>query len=344
MSFSCRLFCCVLTMTIALSVSSASADVLGWWSFEGISTNVPDLSNLDHDGVIRNMPAELDDGNHGFSYDVPGTQLMATSFGILNNQYALHLNGTNDYVEITNNFATLDLTNNPSSFTLEMFVKLDRVQYAGERLVHMADTSDPDYPYAQIDTWFTGFGTVPRPAASVMDNQTDSPNSLYATDRNPPVLSVGKWHHLAFVKTGAVFFFYVDYQLNGSNEWTGMENAITNLGKFIIGSAINAPYNCFDGSIDEVRFSDTALAPQDFIRVVRGLPPIMRQIDRQAGQIGLLFSSDTSSVYVVESAPPGANSGPWSNEGSVTGAEFYSSWVPAQTNVMRQYRVQRRVP
>jgi hypothetical protein len=146
------------------------------------------------------------------------------------------------------------------------------------------------------------------------------------------------------VKTGAVFFFYVDYQLDGSNDWTGMEHAITNLGKFIIGSTVNAPYNCFDGSIDEVRFSDTALAPADFIHVVGGLPPIMRNISSSAGSINALFSSNTSSVYVVESEPPGANSGPWSYEGTVTGTEFYTSWTPAQTNQQRIYRVQRRVP
>lgn len=343
MSWSSRLACCVPALMLALLVPPTSADVLGWWIFDGLSSNIVDTSNKGHHGAIRNVPAQADNGNHGFSTDVPGTQMTATAFGTWPNRYSLHLDGTNGYVEITNNITTLSLTNDPSSFTLEMFVKLDTVQSNGERLVHAVETNTL-WPYAQIDAWFTSFGTPPRTGCSVMDNQTEEANSVFGTDRTPPVISVGKWHHLAFVKNGANLLQYVDYQVNGSHNWPGWEHAVTDLGQFIIGSTIMAPHNCFDGCIDEVRFSDVALAPADFIHVVRGLPPIMHRIDRPTNEVGLLFSSDTTSVYVVESAPPGPTRGPWSHEATVTGAEFYTSWIPPQTNSLRQYRVQRNLP
>lgn len=334
-------------LILLLSIDSAPSEELAWWHFEVVGTNIADRHATGHDGALRNMPAQIDDGTSGFSYDVPGTQLTATGWGKWETRLSLHFDGVNDYIEITNKLSTLCLTNDPSSFTLEMFIKLDTVQSNGERLVYAQDTNDLTFPYASIDTWFTSFGTPPRPACRTLDNQSTGGNFLFADEHDPAVLSVGKWHHLAFVKDTSNLTIYVDYQADGTLTWTGMVHAITNLSAFVIGNSAQSASYGFDGYLDDIRFSDEALDPADFTHVVGGLPPIILDGGLVHGLPVMLFSSDTNSLYEIGSLDPSDLPDPsavWDAEGTVTGREFYTLWSSAEVHTQRVYRVGRKLP
>ena len=87
----------------------------------------------------------------------------------------------------------------------------------------------------------------------------------------------GKWHHVAFTfapnadnpDTTSDVKFYVDYgQENGG--WTGTATTTSDRVHpdslhFVVGGG-NTTDNCYNGLMDELRISDRALTPNQFLR------------------------------------------------------------------------------
>jgi MYXO-CTERM domain-containing protein len=76
------------------------------------------------------------------------------------------------------------------------------------------------------------------------------------------VASEDTWYHLAFVKSGASYQFYLDGTALGSGPLPGFDSIVlTATNTLFIG-------NLFDGRLDEIRISDEALTPSQFLNAI----------------------------------------------------------------------------
>lgn len=86
-----------------------------------------------------------------------------------------------------------------------------------------------------------------------------------ADSANSGVLD-GNWHHIAFTYDGTTAKLYVDYVLKVSKAWSyPLDYNAENAGMLSICGFDKATYGHWNGFIDEVRISDTALDPSQFI-------------------------------------------------------------------------------
>lgn len=77
----------------------------------------------------------------------------------------------------------------------------------------------------------------------------------------------GKWHHVAVTYDGARIRIYFDYNAKNSTECTGeLSYGDPWTHKLAIGGYLSKNYGRWAGWIDEFRFTDRALQPDDFVR------------------------------------------------------------------------------
>ena len=82
-----------------------------------------------------------------------------------------------------------------------------------------------------------------------------------------PSVTDGKWHHIAFTYDGSYARIYVDYEQRASKAWTEPIDYSENCeGRLCICCNDVSTYGRWQGFIDEVRISDEALHPSEFIR------------------------------------------------------------------------------
>jgi hypothetical protein len=139
----------------------------------------------------------------------------------------------------------------PAAFTAEMWMKVNTIvmfpalinkSKDGSNSTWMMDLTDSGNLRSRFDT-------------AVQGNQTPNSGTSVAN---------GQWHHVALTYDGTTARLYVDYVLkttqiiNGSLAYT---SAALNIGNSGGGRA-------FDGWIDEVRLTDSALTSDQFLRVV----------------------------------------------------------------------------
>ena len=87
-----------------------------------------------------------------------------------------------------------------------------------------------------------------------------------ADSANSGVLD-GNWHHVAFTYDGTTAKLYVDYVLKASKAWSyPLDYNAENAGKLSICGFDKQTYGHWNGFIDEVRISDAALDPSQFLR------------------------------------------------------------------------------
>ena len=82
-------------------------------------------------------------------------------------------------------------------------------------------------------------------------------------------LADGNWHHVAITYDQSTMRVYIDYALRGSREWShGLTYGTPSKNRLCIGTFDATTYGRWQGFIDEVRISDEALQPEQFIRIV----------------------------------------------------------------------------
>lgn len=136
----------------------------------------------------------------------------------------------------------------PAQFTIEMFVKATAEWKQAEHILKSS----------AWDLWANNNGSGPgrfkykgMTAASVNGNG---------------LISDLRWHHIAVVKSASRITFYTDYiESNHVDESTTVD--YTTVTDVVLGANLGSTWGGYQGYIDEVRISDTALSPSQFLHV-----------------------------------------------------------------------------
>ena len=95
----------------------------------------------------------------------------------------------------------------------------------------------------------------------------DGDKSFELAESTSSGLLDGNWHHVAFTYDGTTAKLYVDYVLKASKAWSyPIDYNADNAGKLSICGFDKQTYGHWNGFIDEVRISDVALDPSQFLR------------------------------------------------------------------------------
>ncbi len=237
-------FAQVLAATLFLISSyQLNADEIGYWRFEegtAGATAAGTLSILDSVASNHGTPA----GDPLYDVDVPVSSIPLTG---LSNSLSLAFDGNGDTVLIETD-AALD---SAGSFTVEFWMRSSDTSSGQKLLV------DKSHGFGDSTGWFF---------------QSDSGNGFIdfglGNGSFPVVTSQAdlfddQWHHLAGTYDGDTIEFFVD-GVSQNDRVVG--TYLSNDRDIRIGSARNNG-RFFNGRIDEVRISNTVLAPSQFLSV-----------------------------------------------------------------------------
>lgn len=134
----------------------------------------------------------------------------------------------------------------PKNFTIEMFIKATATSACGERLLNSA----------AWDLYANGGGS--GNGRFQYKNQTSTVNGQALCDL--------KWHHVAVVKNDGRISFYEDYK--ETHYLTGQSDVdYSTVVDVVLGAKLNSNWGGWQGLMDEVRVSDVALSPSQFLRM-----------------------------------------------------------------------------
>ena len=165
-----------------------------------------------------------------------------------------------------------------TSFTIETWVNFDVLE-GWQTLIGRDDVGNPGEGAGAQSLFYLSKSTDIKPGP----DQTENGLRVELINRENQILVVnstlgvitGTWYHVAVVGDAAAgtLSLYVDGAKVGSTTgFTGLfipkRNTAWTLGR---GQYKGKPLDFFKGYMDEVRFSDTALSPQQFLSAARGL-------------------------------------------------------------------------
>ena len=303
-----------------------------WWRFEEVGTNVLDYSGRSMHGLTVNMNAGEDDGLSGYSTDVPGSLIVSDQLTNMN-VYSMRFSATGGVVRILNP-ALLALTNNPVSVTIEAFVKLNSEKHPMRILDARLTNAPPPTFRTTLTPFFAFTGSGQRPRISIF-TQSDFTTNVGVTATAdvsilPSPIARSHWHHVSFVLSNTNISFYVDYQLMQTFSLSpfgyvpgpyGLINEIS------LGGIASDPFANFHGLIDEIRISDRALAPTQFLHVVNGLAPGIRSFSSPESPALLTVVTEQGVQYRIQGTTnllPSSQT--WTDLGNtITGNLFYTT-------------------
>ncbi len=236
-----------LASCFAITCSPAQADTVGYWRFEeGAGSAAVDSSGFGNTAIINK-------GNL-HSTDVAVSPIPATGAP---NIYSLQLNGSGQFALVADS-PSLQPT---KAITIEAYVKLDRDVVANASIVgrQFSNTHEDNFALGlRGHEGVTGFNypfLVLQIDGASLNVDIDTP------------LTVGQWHHLAGTWDGSNMSFYLDGLLKGTVAAAGtISYPVSN--PVVLGADNEASGNLewfFPGRIDEVRISDVALSPSQFL-------------------------------------------------------------------------------
>jgi hypothetical protein len=259
------------SVMVLATVASAQAGTIGYWQYQGAAagasatTVVSQVNSPARDGV------GAADGNVAPVYSsqvvapmiqagVGGPIVNASNTGSLEFLNAMtsnpHLGGV---VRVSG----ADPVMQPRNFTIEAFVKVDAViPFAG--IVGMERDGGTSW---QMDMTDTGKLRVRYDvhAIGVPTNTNPGPTGYNHGFSTNVSLNDGQWHHIALTYNDATQMMdvYADYvRVAGGVTFAPI---VYNASLLEVGHVAG---RAFDGWVDEVRFSDTVLGTNDFLRAV----------------------------------------------------------------------------
>ncbi len=229
------------------AISCLKADVIAYWRFEN---NLNDSSGNSHNAT----------GGTGFGYssNVPGGTINP---GALSN--------ANSYIQGTGTTtvaAHIDLSNTFSygNFTVEAFVYLNSGARNFNSLLANLNSGNSTGIYFSVGTSLSS------------DVAGYNGNGVLSDVTRGSGLSTNTWYHVAWVGTyqpnnGTALQFYVDGTAVGSAQFFARGTSGDTAVHINMGGddwRIGGPSNNFNGLIDELRISNAALAPGQFLNAI----------------------------------------------------------------------------
>jgi hypothetical protein len=210
--------------------------------------------------------------------------------------------------------------------TVEAFIQFADTNFP-MRILNAANTTSPS-PATIISPHLSNFEPRPRMGFTVHSDSTTQHFTSFAATLDPAPLALRHWHHVAFVQDGGTTRFYADYQLLG--EWTSSVFApspFTGMNTFTLGGVGGQSANTFVGRLDEIRVTERALAPAQFLRVAGGLAPGLRAMPSAEFPSVLTAITATGQTYRIQGSTNllGAPQ-VWTNVGAAfPGQPFYTT-------------------
>jgi hypothetical protein len=237
--------CSAICVAMLVLCASAQADVVGLWRFEGaVNDTVPDASGYGHPAVLLNGAS--------IGFDVPGVCILS------------------DGVACTQDLATLSLAGgqaaavadapqlHPAQLTIEAWIKPE----PGAWVVVGKQFGDGCCSNSfQIELWDALSGGLTFLICDPWGGNRYALSSVV-----PPL---GAWSHVAGTWDGQTMKLYLNGEVLATAPYQGAIGYDSN--PIIIGAdddGAGVPGCCyFVGAIDEVRLSDRALTPDEFVQL-----------------------------------------------------------------------------
>ena len=200
-------------------------------------TEIPSISCAD-DVSVNNDPGEC----NAFVTVISPT---ATDNCVSPSNNALHFDGQNDRVTVSNSYAF-----GSTDFSIEFWLIIDELK-TGEQYIITKDQSGT-YPY---------FRFVVKPDGRVSMDLAQSAG--YGTGvASTTVLSPEQWYHIAFVRSGSDKLMYVNGILENTTTSTIVN--VNNIYDIILGTRTSGD-RPLDGSLDDVRIWSDARTAQEIV-------------------------------------------------------------------------------
>lgn len=202
------------------------------------------------------------------------------------------------------------------SFTAELFFRADTLPPYQYGTYLLSETA------GQADSWYVNIGHSDGKVAAGVRATTGGTKSIVSSKSYVD----GKWHHVAFVwdKTAQTVRFYIDYSLIGTlsgidqinnadanTEWKPPYDRYLYIAGRCDGQANQSMHH--SGGLDEVRITQRALDPQEFLTGTASASPLLAKVD---------FENNVSVEPYSDMLPAGALSGEYSYDVKVPGSNI----------------------
>ena len=315
----------VTGVALAILPFAATAETVAYYRFDG--TNGSPVTTI------------LDSGPLGLN----GTEVGAAKYspGVIGTGLDLSGDGNFGSIPHSTNFVMMN------DFTVELFFKANQPY-----VVYGSDGS------SLINQLHTGFGGNHLSSYSIEMTASGSLNGFvsYAlnvgldTGLTSPSFADGRWHHMALVFRHNLLAdintlqLYVDYALQTAGSGAATPVAWADFPLYLgagnyLGSDSQYRRN-FDGNLDEVRISNVALLPSQFVTIPANQFALV-QISNSIGGIQLQWDSRTNHAYQAQFTRE-LPANPWTNLGGPLSGKgnpltLHDAFVPEQTQ--RFFRV-----
>lgn len=267
-----------LFISTAHSVFAVSPNPLqnAYWRFEegpDGSAVVPGNNDYVKDSINSNHLRAFDSGTTpDYTSSVAPTPLKSGSANGLALNFSVHDDLYTDLKQIDNGMIGPPVAPNVSGFTIETAFKPSLLDGTYQGLV--GREGQPNGPNETLELKVRGDTGVLQ-----IEQFDKAGNQVQVSSLNP--VNVGQWYYAAVVNNGATLSMYLDsndgngYVLQGSTPVNGAMYQGTNddwdktwsVGR---GFYNNAPADWFNGIIDEIRLSNSALQPWEFLFAPQG--------------------------------------------------------------------------
>lgn len=337
--------------TATVSFKDTAVPANSWtnsWSFTTVSTipvtalyqfneKAPGASADTTAGAIVDASGNGHNGSVYLVGDAATTPIYVVGDTNHGNSSALHFT----YAAAATNIVTIPDPNNAFNFTstqsitMEAIIRTSGGSQSGQGCILAKQIANPGEWYWRIaNTGLQRFSANNGESLKTANGTT----SLYD----------GQWHHIAAVYDGVArqLRVYRDYKLDGpvvSVPWTSPTALVGNTNEDLWIAAQQSGSSRYDGDIDQIRVSGTALDPSWFIPistgVAAGAPVALINITNGPGSISFGFGTQSGHSYIVQSSPSIGPDAVWTDVQTIPGDDTVKSVTFNLTHPTQFFRV-----